>query len=159
MHLFYPMPHGKTPIASDSEGPIVFFDGVCGLCNGFVDFVLARDRRGMFRFAALQGETAATRLGSDLPALHPAGPDNPATDPLPSMILWDRDGIHRRSEAALRTLQGLGGVWSLARVFRLVPRTLRDGVYDFVAKNRYRWFGKRDICRIPAASEKERFLP
>lgn len=138
-------------------GPVIFFDGVCALCNGFVDFVLARDRGAVFRFAPLQGETAAGVLRGGAPAA--SGEDAEAGDWMNSMVLRDKDGLHRRSEAALRILMGLGGPWRLLGIFRLVPLPWRDGAYNLLARNRYRWFGKHDICRMPAPTERERFLP
>ena len=76
-----------------------------------------------------------------------------------SILLRDRDGLHRKSDAVLRILVGLGGPWRLLGLLRLVPRPLRDIAYDFIARNRYRWFGKRDTCRMPTPEERERFLP
>ncbi|HKP95354.1 MAG TPA: thiol-disulfide oxidoreductase DCC family protein [Fibrobacteria bacterium] len=146
-------------MANPRETPIVLFDGLCGLCNGFVDFALARDRRGRYRFAALQGETAASlRESGGAPPASPVtyGPD---ADPLRSMLLWENGVLHRKSDAALRVLGGLGGPWALARLLLAVPRFLRDAVYDFVARNRYRWFGKRETCRMPSPAERKRFLP
>ncbi|HEV8001872.1 MAG TPA: DCC1-like thiol-disulfide oxidoreductase family protein [Planctomycetaceae bacterium] len=127
--------------------PVIFFDGVCGLCNRFIDFVIARDRAGVFRFATLQGETARERL--------------PAADlDLNTMVLWEGQGILRKSTAAARILIGLGGVWALCgTALGLVPRPLRDVGYSFVARNRYRIFGKKETCRMPTAAERARFLP
>jgi predicted DCC family thiol-disulfide oxidoreductase YuxK len=138
--------------------PIVFFDGVCALCNGFVDYVMARDRRGRFRIAALQGETAREKgaLEAQPPPRRDAGDE---ADALRSLLLWDAGRWHRKSDAALRILAGLGGAWGLARVLIWVPRFARDAVYDFVARNRYRWFGKKESCRMPTIAERERFLP
>lgn len=125
---------------------IIFFDGVCGLCNAFVDFVMARDRGGFFRFATLQGETAAERLGPDRGDLR-------------TVVLIEGPVHYHKSEAALRIIAGLGGAWSAARLMLLLPRGLRDRGYDFVAAHRYRWFGKKDACRMPTAGELARFLP
>jgi predicted DCC family thiol-disulfide oxidoreductase YuxK len=127
--------------------PIIFFDGVCGLCNRFIDFVIARDRAGLFRFATLQGETARERL--------------PEADlDLNTMVLWEEQGILRKSTAAARILTRLGGVWGwCGTALRLVPRPLRDVGYSFVARNRYRIFGKKVTCRMPSAAERARFLP
>jgi predicted DCC family thiol-disulfide oxidoreductase YuxK len=140
--------------ANDGK-PILFFDGVCALCNGFADFVLARDKRGRFRIATLQGETAArARAAHPLPA---SGGDF-AADALRSVLLLENGTLYRKSDAALRILEGLGGIWGLAGTLRLVPRGLRDAVYDFIARNRYRWFGRRAACRMPSGSERGRFL-
>jgi predicted DCC family thiol-disulfide oxidoreductase YuxK len=150
------MPARATP--GPDGHPVLFFDGVCPLCNGFADFVMARDGHGRFRIAALQGETAQA-MGA-MAAMPPA----PATaqgesDPLRSFLLWDGGSWYRRSDAALRVIAGLGGPWRLAWALLWIPRILRDTVYDFIARNRYRWFGKREACRFPAPSERDRFLP
>lgn len=133
---------------SFTDLPIVFFDGVCNLCNGYVDFMLRRDRQGCFRFASLQGEIARTRLGETLTA----------SGDFPSIILLDEQGIHARSAAVLRMLTGLGGPWRLLRLLQLLPSPLLDAFYDFVAAHRFRWFGRRKTCRVPAASERDRLL-
>lgn len=126
---------------------ILFFDGVCGLCNRSVDRLLRMDRKGMLRFAPLQGSTAQERL--------PAG----LADALETVVYF-RDGqVLQRSDAALRLLIDLGGWRRIHTVLFLIPRALRDAVYRWIARNRYRWFGKREICRVPSESERERFLP
>ena len=130
------------------DPPIVFFDGVCGLCNKAVDFLVRRDRRRTLRYAPLQGETAR-RL---LPAL---GNDRARW----SMLLLDADGLHDQSEAALRVARRLGGFLTVLSWARIVPRFLRDPVYRFVARNRYRWFGEKESCRIPSPTERALFLP
>ena len=138
--------NGQRPSEPEAMPAVIYFDGFCGLCNRFVDFVLARDVARHFRFASLQGSTATARFG-------PAGEVDPAT------ILLEEDGIlYERSTAALRIASRLGGVWSLTAVFSLVPRPIRDAVYDWVARNRYAWFGKRDTCRLPTAEERAAFL-
>ena len=137
--------------------PIVYYDGLCGLCDGFVRFIVARDRLGRYRFAPLQGETARTRLGGGLPleglrtvvleedpALRPAG---------------QADGLRVKSDAAIAILAELGRGWPLVRALRIVPRPVRDWVYDFIARHRFRWFGRLPACRIPGPDERERFLP
>lgn len=135
-----------SPARARSETSVIYFDGVCGLCNGFVDFVLARDRARRYRFAPLQGEVATARVG-------PAGAVDPTT------ILHEEDGVFRdRSAAALRIVSGLGGAWCFVAVLGLVPRPIRDAVYDWVARNRYAWFGKRDTCRLPTPEERAVFL-
>lgn len=131
--------NGKLPA-------VVWFDGVCGLCNRFVDFVLARDRHRRFRFAPLQGRAAAARFG-------PAPPAGSET------VLLEHDGVlSDRSTAALRIVAGLGGPWRLVGLLRVVPRPLRDLAYDWVARHRYGWFGKRDTCRLPTPEERAAFL-
>ena len=127
--------------------PIVYFDGVCGLCNRFVDFLLRRDHRRQFRFAPLQGETAAARLRVR-PGIAPR-----------TIVLEDDEGIWERSRAVLRILRRLGGVWSATRILLLVPAPVRDWMYDLIAQRRYAWFGQRESCRLPTPDERERFLP
>ncbi len=127
--------------------PTVYFDGVCGLCNRFVDLLLRADRHARFRLAPLQGETARVRLSAD------------EVRDLPSIVLEDDTGRYRASDAVLRILARLGGVWWIMSWLRILPRPVREGVYRVVADHRYQWFGKRDTCRLPTASERARFLP
>ncbi len=136
-----------SPAAKRQEAPgVVYFDGVCGLCNRFVDFVLRRDRGRRLRVATLQGSTAAGRFGTASGA--------------PATIVFEEDGeVLERSAAVLRILGRLGGPWSLLTFFGLIPRPVRDGVYDWVARHRYGWFGRRDTCRLPTAEERAVFLP
>ena len=130
------------------EPPVIFFDGVCGLCNRAVDFFLRRDRQGRFRFAPLQGETAAARL------------DTADVESLGSIVLRDEAGTHRHSTAVVRILRRLGGVWGAAGwLLWLVPRPIRDLGYRLVGRNRYRLFGKKETCRMPTPEERSRFLP
>jgi predicted DCC family thiol-disulfide oxidoreductase YuxK len=128
--------------------PLILFDGVCNLCNGAVQFVLRRDPRGHFRFASLQ--SAASRA-----ALAKVG----ALGTLPDSIVLLADGrVRVKSAAALAIARGLRFPWPLLTVFWLVPYPLRDLVYDWIAKNRYRWFGRRDECWVPTPELRARFL-
>lgn len=129
------------------RGPVVFFDGVCNLCNGSVNFLIDRDARGRLLFAPLQG-----------PTFRQVREAHPELEELGSIVLLDEAGVHLKSKAALRILTALGGVWRLASILYLVPRPLRDLLYDFVAKRRYRWFGKSESCRIPTPELRARFL-
>jgi predicted DCC family thiol-disulfide oxidoreductase YuxK len=130
------------------EAPIIFFDGVCGLCNRFIDFVISRDRAAVFRFAPLQGETARERL-----------PEADVRD-INTMVLWEEQGVFRKSTAAARILIRLGGIWRLLGfAVRLMPRPLRDFGYSLVARYRYAIFGKKETCRMPTPAERGRFLP
>lgn len=127
--------------------PIVYFDGECNVCNGFVDFLLRHDRRHVYRFTTLQGTTAAERLPPEW------------RSSLSTMVL-EKDGEYStESTGALKTLAGLGGVYSLAILFLIVPRFARDFVYRWISRNRFRWFGRRDQCRIPTPAERDLFLP
>lgn len=126
--------------------PIVFYDGECGLCHRFVQFILARDHRARFRFAPLQGPTAARLIPGYAAALG-------------SVVLRDDTGVYQKSEASLRVIARLGGLWTLAAPLRLVPLGLRDAVYGFIANRRYRWFGTADACALPPPAARPRFLP
>ena len=136
------------PDGQDFENPIIFFDGVCGMCNRFVDIALRVDRRRVFRFAPLQGETAKRML----PPLSPAPQDW-------SMVYVDERGIHDQSDASLEVYRRLGGLWWILSLARFVPRAVRHRLYRVIARNRYRWFGRRETCRLPLPDERERFLP
>jgi len=134
--------------ASVDEHAVVLFDGVCNLCNGAVNFVIDRDPDGYFRFAPLQSDVGEKILA-----------DTDAADALLDTIVLVEDGeVYDRSGAALRIARYLTGLWPLLYAFIIVPRPLRDAVYDWIAANRYRWFGKRDQCRLPTPNLKERFL-
>lgn len=144
-----------TSQGPDAARSILFFDGHCGLCNTFVDFVIARDRATRFLFSPLQGEAAARLVPDDAARATPGDDGAPPR----SVVLYEGGAVFRRSEAALRVLEGLGGAWRAVRLLRVVPGPLRDAVYDFVARHRYRWFGRRAACRMPGTDERERFLP
>jgi predicted DCC family thiol-disulfide oxidoreductase YuxK len=125
---------------------VLLFDGVCTLCNGFVRFVIERDPAGRFQFAPLQSAAAARLLGA-------------TARPLPDSLVLLEDGrLFTRSTAALRVARGLPFPWPLAYVFVAVPRPVRDWVYDVIARHRYRWFGRRDVCMVPTPELRSRFL-
>ncbi len=127
---------------------VVFFDGVCGLCNTTVDFILRRDRVQRFRFAPLQGETAGQEIAAD------------ERQRLDTLILKTASGTYRRSAAVVRIAWGLPGVWPLLGwLLWLVPLPLRDLGYRIVSKYRLSWFGQKDTCRLPTPEERELFLP
>lgn len=132
---------GQAPV-------VVLFDGVCNLCNGFVDFALTRDPEGRLRFGSLQSEAGQR-------ALRDAGVDAPE---LSTLVVVEGGRGYVRSAAALRVLRQLRLPWPLLYAFVVVPRPLRDAVYRFVAARRYRWFGRRDSCRLPSPAERARFL-
>ncbi len=158
---------------AEHRQPILFFDGVCGLCNRFVDFMLRTDSQHLFRYAPLQGETARRLLEMDdqagdreagsvppgglEPGAHELG-DSQVGD-LRSFIFLDTDRRFEQSNAVLHALIRLGGAWRLIAVLYIFPRPVRDLVYRVVARNRYRWFGRRDACRMPTPEERGRFLP
>ena len=138
----------KTAKRGTQSPPIIFFDGVCGMCNRFVDLILRIDNKGVFRFAPIQGETAKRLL-----------PPLAETPQEWSMFYLDERGVHERSDAFVEVYRRLGGTWWFLSLLRLVPRGVRDSVYQTIARNRYRWFGQRDVCRIPSPEEKCLFLP
>jgi predicted DCC family thiol-disulfide oxidoreductase YuxK len=127
---------------------VVLFDGVCNFCNGSVQFVMPRDPAGYFQFAAL-GTEPATRV------LRAAQVDGPLPD---SMVLVEDGQVFTRSDAALRIARRLTFPWPLFWGLVVVPRALRDAVYDVIARHRYRWFGKRESCLIPKPGYADRFL-
>jgi predicted DCC family thiol-disulfide oxidoreductase YuxK len=128
---------------------VVLFDGVCDLCDASVRFVADRDPEGRFRFAALQSEAAASLL-APLGRRVPAEPE--------ALYLLEDGRLWERSTAALRIARHLRGPWRLAWALVVVPRPLRDLVYRAVARNRYRWFGRREACRLPPPQLRARFL-
>ena len=131
------------------DGSIVLYDGVCGMCNRLVQMIVRRDRRGRFRFAALQGETGQALLRRHgLP-----------TDDFDTAVLVEGGRAYLRSRAILRIVGGLGGVGRLAAPFALLPAPLLDFFYDRVANNRYRVFGRSDACMLPPPEMRARFLP
>ena len=129
-------------------GAILLFDGICNLCNAWVVFVIDRDPGGRFAFAPLQSPEAV-RLLADRGYL---GME------LSSVLLIEGGRVYERSTAALRVARRLTGAWPLLSVFLLAPRAVRDAVYDWVGRNRYRWFGRQDVCRVPAPELRGRFL-
>ncbi|MCS6795646.1 MAG: thiol-disulfide oxidoreductase DCC family protein [Raineya sp.] len=128
--------------------PVVLFDGVCNLCEGVVKFLIQRDKKDVFRFASLQSEIGQTLLQKfHLP-----------TQNYDSFVLIVGEKAYLRSSAALKICEFLGGFWQVLAVFWLIPKPLRDAVYDFVAKNRYKWLGKKNECMIPSPEIKNKFL-
>ncbi|MCE4354833.1 thiol-disulfide oxidoreductase DCC family protein [Xanthomonas hortorum] len=138
-------PPGGKPHAAPA---IIVFDGVCLLCNGWVKFLLGHDRRGRYRFAAMQGQA-----GRALLLQHGLDPDDPL-----SFLLVDVSGAWTDSDAIVRVLAGLGGIWRLATVLRVVPSGVRDIGYRLIARNRYRWFGRTEHCMLPSPEQRARFL-
>ena len=131
--------------------PIILFDGVCNLCNSAVQWVIERDKEGRFDFAALQSDAARRELAMIM--------DEKEIDALPdSIVLLDGDGVHVRSAAALRILRGLRSPYALLRLGVVLPRPIRDAIYDLIARKRYRWFGRRDTCMTPTPELAARFL-
>jgi predicted DCC family thiol-disulfide oxidoreductase YuxK len=127
---------------------VILFDGVCNLCNSSIDFVLRRDKKDHFRVGALQDEK-----GKALLAKFDANPEY-----LDSIVLIEDNKIYFRSTAALRIAKKLPGFWPLLYGLIVLPSVVRDGIYDWIGKNRYRWFGEKSTCRLPTAEERAKFL-
>jgi predicted DCC family thiol-disulfide oxidoreductase YuxK len=130
------------------DEPVVLFDGLCHLCSGTVRFILPRDRARRFRFAPLQSEAGRHLLEAS--GIEP--------DPTGTIVLIEGPRAWTRSTAVLRIARGMSGLWPLFYLFIAVPRPLRDWVYEIVARNRYRWFGRRDQCFLPGEEDRERFV-
>lgn len=126
----------------------MLFDGVCNLCDQTVQFVLKRDKKGYFKFAALQSEAGQALLEQhQLP-----------TEDFDSFVLLENGKLYQRSTAALRVCRRLGGAWPLLYAFIIVPPFIRNAVYNWVSRNRYRWYGKKETCMMPKPEWQERFL-
>jgi predicted DCC family thiol-disulfide oxidoreductase YuxK len=127
---------------------IILFDGVCGLCNAWVDFVLRIDRQGRYQFTPLQSQKGQAILQQHGFRL----------DYTDSVLLIQGGRPFSHSDAVLHTLRGVGGIWRVAYAARMIPRPVRDAIYRLVASNRYRLFGRKQTCRIPAPAERMRFI-
>tara|TARA_R110002050_G_scaffold102774_1_gene211620 strand:+ start:63773 stop:64180 length:408 start_codon:yes stop_codon:yes gene_type:complete len=127
---------------------IILFDGVCGLCNMWVDWVIKKDTHRVFKYSPIQGQFAKQlQLESSL-INHPQ-----------SIIYLNKDKTLVKSKAALHIAKELPFPWKLLFIFSIIPVFLRDPIYDYIAKNRYAWFGKSESCRIPTSQEKNLFIP
>jgi predicted DCC family thiol-disulfide oxidoreductase YuxK len=130
------------------DNPVILFDGVCNLCNGAINFVLRHDRKWKFRFASLQsqaGQQLLAAYGLDARELN-------------SFFLVEKGKVYKKSAAALRVMNHFAWYWKELQILRIVPYFLRDAIYDFVADNRYKWFGKRQDCMVPTPELQNRFL-
>ncbi len=125
---------------------VIFFDGICGLCNGFIDFILKIDQKKIYSFSTLQSPFAVSTLPKEY------------TSNLGSVVFLDEEKIYTRALAVLKILIGLGGVWRLAGIGYLLPEFIINYAYDIIAKNRYKLFGKKETCRIPSQEERTRFI-
>jgi predicted DCC family thiol-disulfide oxidoreductase YuxK len=129
-----------------NSNPLVLFDGVCNLCNGTVDIILKRDAKKQFRFVALQTETGEViRNKYSIP------------DEIDSVVLIYNGKVFYESDAALEIARLLPPPWKWAVVFKIVPVGLRNAIYRWIARNRYRWFGKKETCRVPTQEERKFF--
>jgi len=130
------------------NNPVVLFDGVCNLCNSSVQFLIRKDRQARLRFASLQSEFGQAVLQKfNLPQNN-----------FNSFVLLEGEKIYLRSSAALRITRYLGGFWRVFQIFWIVPPFVRNALYDLIARNRYKWFGKKTECMMPRPELKERFL-
>lgn len=136
-----------APVAAAGSA-IVVFDGVCVLCSGWVRFLLRFDRRGRYRFAALQSASGRTLLRD-----HGLDPDDPL-----SFLLLTPERAWTDSDAAIGVIAGLGGAWRVVAALRVLPRRWRDAAYRLLARNRYRWFGTAAQCFLPDPEQRSRFL-
>jgi predicted DCC family thiol-disulfide oxidoreductase YuxK len=139
-----------TPLKSAClpDRQVVLFDGVCNLCTGSVLFVIKRDRTANFSFASLQstyGQRQLVKFGLPI-------------DQLNTIFLMKDEKLFKKSDAALEIARGLSGLWPVFYLFKIVPTFIRNGIYDLIAKNRYRWFGKQEACMIPTPELKARFI-
>ncbi|MFB6122198.1 MAG: thiol-disulfide oxidoreductase DCC family protein [Haloferacaceae archaeon] len=139
---------GTSSDVDVGEGPVLLFDGVCNLCTGAVKFVVPRDSDGKIRFASLQSD-----VGRRLLDRCGRSPDDRST-----VVLVEGDDCYTKSAAAIRVARHLGWPYAALGALRVLPRPVRDAVYDFVAAHRYDWFGERESCMVPAAGVSDRFL-
>jgi predicted DCC family thiol-disulfide oxidoreductase YuxK len=139
---------GTPSQVTPSNKKIILFDGVCNLCHGAVKFIIKRDPTETFLFASLQSEFGKTQLAK-------AGHD---VETLQTILVVDNNAVYQQSDAALKIIQHLSGFWSSLYIFRFVPKVIRDGVYNFIARHRYSFFGKQSQCMIPSEKLKARFI-
>ncbi|OFZ19926.1 MAG: hypothetical protein A2Z20_07730 [Bdellovibrionales bacterium RBG_16_40_8] len=133
--------------AKEMQDPIIFFDGVCNLCNGFVDWLLRHDRKRIFKIASLQGETAKKCLSGEKISKNQ------------SIVLYCDKVVFDKSQAILMIFSRLSAPWSYLRALMYMPTPLRDMIYGFIARYRYKIFGRRAVCRVPTTEERKQFLP
>lgn len=127
---------------------IVLFDGICNLCNSSVQLIIENDSKNLFQFASLQSDFGQKFLQEN----------NLPDDAFKSIVLIDGEKFYTKSEAVLRIGKELDGLYKVLRIFLWTPKFIRDFVYDYIAKNRYKWYGKRDSCWIPTDELKQKFL-
>ena len=143
------MMKAKTQLVELSKShPVVLYDGVCHLCHRSIQFILQKDKAKKFRFAPLQARSVQEQLSGILQQ----------GEYLSSVLLFENEKIHKLSDASLRIISQLAFPYSLSRVLLLIPGFIRNGIYRWIAKNRYRWFGKEDHCILPNPDTNDRFL-
>jgi predicted DCC family thiol-disulfide oxidoreductase YuxK len=132
----------------ENDKSLILFDGVCNLCDSSVQFILLRDKKDRFRFASLQSD-----YGQNILKQH-----NLPTEKFNSLALIENGKLYQRSTGALRIARRLKGAWPMLFAFIIVPPFIRNFVYDIIARNRYRWFGKKESCMMPRPEWKQKFL-
>ncbi len=138
----------KIPILIPRGKKVILFDGVCNVCDGFVQFILKRDKKGLFYFASLQSDIAQQLLDKH----------KVQVKELSTIVLIDQDKVYTHSDVPLMVGKDLGGICKCLYFFRIFPKKLRDNFYDWFAKNRYRFFGKKEVCMLPQPEWHSRFL-
>lgn len=131
-----------------ADSQIIFFDGVCNLCNASINFIIDRDPSGHFKYASLQSSKAEELLTD-----HDVDPKD-----LESIVFYVDGRVYRQSRAVLEIARRMRRAWPIFYLFVIIPPFIRDALYQWIAKNRYRWFGKRDACRMPTPELKARFV-
>jgi predicted DCC family thiol-disulfide oxidoreductase YuxK len=131
-----------------TQPALILFDGVCNFCNGAVNFVIKHDKKKQFRFAPLQSEAGQRAL-----AQHQLSQEE-----FRSFVLIENGHVYQKSTATLRVLKYFPWYWQELQIFRIIPAFLRDAIYDFIARNRYKWFGRKESCMIPTDEVRNRFL-
>lgn len=126
---------------------IILFDGICNFCNNSVQFIIKRDPHAYFKFASLQSDIGKRLLKEY--GLH---------DDIDSFVLIEKNRCYLKSSAAIHVCKHLKGMWKLLYMFRFIPPPIRNIAYDIIARNRYKWFGKKESCMLPSKEERERFL-
>ncbi len=137
----------KAALNQPNLNNIVFFDGVCGMCNKLVDVLMRMDKNKALLFAPLQGSTASKFLPEEL------------YTELSTFVFYHNGQLYKKSDASIKTLWIVGGIWKTIILTKVLPRFIRDAIYNFVANRRYAWFGQKESCRIPTLEEQSRFLP
>lgn len=132
--------------AKPKHSGIVYFDGVCGMCNTFINFLLSEDQKATLQYAPLQGDTAKSNI------------DSKYSSDLNTVVYQEGDKVYSELDAILKSVASIGGIWRLVLVLRIVPNFIGNRVYRFVSMNRYQWFGKKEDCRMPTPEERERIL-
>jgi len=136
-------------IIPGSGRPVLFFDGECNLCNGLVQFIIRHDKKKLFLFATLQSEIG-DKAKEEVQSTYHCRPD--------TVILFYKNKYYIKSDAAVMVFSLLGGFWSFLSFARILPHGLRDRLYEWISRNRYKWFGKRDICMTPTPELQSRFI-